>query len=307
MSDLIIIGGGPAALAAAIYALGKQLDVLIITDDLGGKANWRQRLTGQLDDEHLAGEQTVMRFEQRIAKSGRVIHDHATRVEQARDGFRVATRNHGTLTSTAVIVATGAIPVGLNVPGSKEFLGQGLGYSVTTHAHLMAGKTVAIVGNTVRALRGAAELAQTADRLVLIVPDASLLADPLARSLAERPNVEIMRGGRVKEVTGGFNVEELIIEHDGNIKRVAVDAAFVDLGLHASSGMVRELLGIEAGQFIGVDAKNATSVPGLFAAGDVTTAFGEQILIAIGEGAKAALSAYDYLLTKASVQAGAVH
>lgn len=95
-----------------------------------------------------------------------------------------------------------------------------------------------------------------------------------------------------------MNVEEVIVAHEGMVRRLPVDAAFVDLGLHANSGMVRELLDLEPGQFISVDGRNATAIPDVFAAGDVTTAFGEQTLIAIGEGAKAAISAYDYLLAR---------
>lgn len=296
MNDLIIIGGGPAALAAAIYAIGKQLNILVIADELGGKAGWRQHIVGQLEEEYLAGEEAVRAFEGRITQAGCVLHDRVHNVTKTGDTFQVTTAHNGNLEATAVLVTTGATPIELAVPGSREFLGQGLGYSITTHAHLFAGKTSAVIGNTLRALRGATELAQTARQLYLIVPDPSILAAPLAHAAQQSPNVEILAGAQVIEISGGMNVEEVVVKQGGETRRLAVDAAFVDLGLRANSGMVREILDLEPGRFISVDERNATAVPGLFAAGDVTTDFGEQTLIAIGEGARAAIGAYDYVL-----------
>lgn len=298
MYDLLILGAGPAALAAAIYAQGKQLNTLVIGDTIGGKTGARQRLVGQLGDEYLAGETAVQAFADSLRHSDRLLQDRAAVVTKQGDVFTVTTEQHGVFECAAVIVATGATPIALNVPGAQELLGQGLGYSMVTHAQLVVDKTVVIIGNTIRGFRGAAELAQTAAQVHLIVSDTSLLRTPLAQSIQHNPRVRLLIGARVREVAGAFSVEEVVVEHEGALLRLAVDAAFVDLGLHANSGLVRPLLDLAPGQFIPIDAHNATTVAGLFAAGDVTTAFGEQTLIAIGEGAKAALSAYDYLLAR---------
>ena len=297
MYDLVIVGGGPAALAAATYATGKQLAIRVVADRLGGKSGWRQRLIGQLDDEYLAGDEAVQLFARKIAGAGLVIGGRASDVQHDGATFVVQTE-HGDLACTTVLLATGASPTELDVPGAKEFLGQGVGYSVTTHAHLVAQRSVAVVGDTLRALRGAAELAKTASTVYLLLSDPTLLADPLATSLATKSNVEILSGARVREVAGGSSVEEVVVEHEGQTRRLAVDAAFVELHLHANSGPVRRLLDLAPGQFIPINDKNATAVAGLFAAGDVTTSFGEQTLIALGEGNKAALSAYDYVLSR---------
>src|SRR5262249_7357748 len=107
---------------------------------------------------------------------------------------------------------------------------------------------------------------------------------------------------QVQQVVGTANVEELVVAHEETIRRLRVDAAFVDLGLAPNSLMVRRIVQTDLDGFIWVDDRNATTLPGLLAAGDVTTAFGEQVLIAIGEGARAALSAYDYLLANAPEQ-----
>jgi thioredoxin reductase len=304
MYDLIILGGGAAALSAAMYALGKQLDFLVIYEDIGGKAGTRQSLSGQVEDEYLAGTEAVRLFERRIStQAGRTLRDRVAEVTRLSGVFHVATQHHGVQTSAAVIVATGASPIQLDVPGARELLGQGLGYSATTHVHLLAGKTAAVIGTTVRALRGAAELARTAAQVYLIAPDATGMTTPLAQVLRKRPNVEALTGYQVQQVAGTINVEELVIAREDEIRRLPVDAAFVDLGLVPNSAMVRRIVQTDLDGFIWVDDRNATTQPGLFAAGDVTTAFGEQVLIAIGEGARAALSAYDYLLAHAPAHA----
>lgn len=299
MRELIIIGGGAAALSAGMYALGKQIDFVMIYETLGGKAGWRQSLVGQEEVEYLAGEEAVRIFERKIAmQTDRTIRDTVTTVQRTDQGFRVETRNHEVLEALAVIVATGATPVRLQAPGAHELLGQGLGYSVTTHAHLLAGKTAAVIGATHRALRGVAELARTAEKVYLIIPDPDAASLPMMHAISQRPNVEILSGYTVDEVAGPMNVEEIIVSRNGQQQRIPVDAAFVDLGLRPCSEFVRHLVRTDQEGFIWVDERMATTVPGIFAAGDVTTSFGEQVLIAIGDGARAALSAYDYLLMR---------
>jgi thioredoxin reductase len=297
MHDLIIIGGGAAGLSAAMYALGKQLDFLVIYEDIGGKAGTRQYLSGQVEEEYLAGAEAVLLFERRVtSQAGRVLRDHVIDVTKTSGVFHVTTQHHGVQMSAAVIVATGASPIRLDASGARELLGQGLGYSVATHAHLLEGKTAAVIGTTVRALRGAAELARTAAQVYLIAPDATGMSTPLAQALRRLSNVEALVGYQVQTIVGATNVEALVVTREEQTRRLRVDAAFVDLGLVPNSSMVRRIVQTDLDGFIWVDDRNATTQPGLFAAGDVTTAFGEQVLIAIGEGARAALSAYDYLL-----------
>ncbi len=297
MRDLIIVGGGAAGLSAATYALGKQMNVLVIYEELGGKAGRRQTLSGQVAEEFLSGAEAVRLFERQLATyADRMINDSVVGVVKDSGIFRVETRGHGIHESPTVIVATGASPIALDVPGGREFSGYGIGYSVATHAHLLAGKTVAVVGATVRSLRGVAELARTATRVYLVAPDAQGLDTPYARALRRYPHVEMLGGYQVQEVVGAQSVDQLVVAHGEEVRRLNVDAVFVDLGLRPNSEMVRQIGQTNQDGFIWVDDRNATTVPGLFAAGDVTTTFGEQILIAIGDGARAALSAYDYLL-----------
>lgn len=297
MRDLIIIGGGAAGLSAAAYAIGKQLNFLVIYEDLGGKAGRRQTLAGQVGEEYLAGAEAVRLFERQVTThADRALHDGVIGISKEAGVFRVETRHHGVLEAPTVIVATGASPIGLDVPGAKELAGYGLGYSIATHAHLLAGKSVAVVGSTIRALRGVAELARTATQVYLVAPDARSLETPFARALRRYQNVELLGGAKVEQISGDQSVEQLVVTQEGRRLRLNVDAAFVDLGLRPNSDLVSKIAQTTQDGFIWIDDRNATTVPGLFAAGDVTTSFGEQILIAIGEGARAALSAYDYLL-----------
>lgn len=316
MHDLIVVGGGAAALSATSSALGKQLNVLIIYEQLGGKTGQRLTLRSEEDylvghilvhlafpdeqplgEAQLAGEETVHLFERQVkTRSGVTLRDRVTNVTRVGDFFHVETQRNGLKKAAAVVIATGVTPITLDVPGAKEFLGMGIGYSPTTHALLLQGKTVAIIGTSPRALRGAVELSRTVEKLYVIEPEA-VPATPLVEVLQRRPNVEMLAGYQVKEVQGVSTIEQVMVEHQGQIRTLYVDAAFVDLGLHPNSDMVKGLVETDADGFIVIDHSNQSSIPGLFAAGDVTTAFGEQVLIAIGEGARAALRAYDYLLS----------
>jgi thioredoxin reductase len=297
MHDLIIIGGGAASWAAALYALDKRLDVLLICEDVGGKAGTQQQLRGQAGEEHLAGAEAIQLIERRVtAHVGAVLRDRVLSVAKEHGVFQVATQRHDAQQSRTVLVATGATPLTLDVPGAKALVNYGVGYSITTHANLLAGKAVAVIGTTRRALRGVAELARTAAQVYLIVPDATDMTTPLARSLRRLPNVAIFEQYAIEEIAGEGNVERIVIERYGEQSWLRVDAVFADLGLLPNSGLVRQIVATDADGFIKVDAQNATTLPGLFAAGDVTTAFGEQMLIAAGDGTRAAAGAYEYLL-----------
>lgn len=326
MHDLIIIGGGAAALAATSSALGKQLNVLVIYEDLKGKAGQRLPLRSEEDyfvghmlvhlafpeeqpagEAQLVGEETIQRFERQIkAHAGVTLRDRVVRVTKVGDCFHVETRRHGTRQGAAVVVATGVTPRSLDVPGAREFLGKAIGYSATTHAILLEGKAAAVIGTSARALRGAVELSRMAAQVYLIEPEAIPETNALLNVLQQRPNVEILEGYQVLELQGVATVEQVIVTRNGQSRALQVDAAFADLGLHPNTEMVQGVVATDSDGFIVVDHKNETSLPGLFAAGDVTTSFGEQVLIAIGEGARAALRAYDYLLTHPAVYERAI-
>ena len=299
MYDVMVIGGGPAALSAAFYTMGKAVNWLLLCEDLGGKVGWLESLAGPDRQHYLPGNELVHLLTRRLmAQPERMIYDRALSVTRRAMTFAVETREHGVQDAATLIVATGARPIMLDVPGAQRLVERGLGYSITTYAHLAAGKHVAVIGTTPRALSGAAELARSVARLSLIAPHASGLATPLGSALRQQPHVEVFENYEVLEVIGQTMVEALRIARDGQTRQLEVDRAFVDLGLVPNSELVQGIATTDADGFIVVNAGQETTLPGLFAAGDVTTAFGEQVLAAIGDGARAAMSTYDYLLAR---------
>ena len=260
MFDMIVIGGGPAGLSAASYTLGRGLKVAMVYDKMGGKVGWSQTLA-DLDEKHrLPGYEVVRLLSLRTAEQHDwLIADHAAEVTRDPAGFAVSTANHGVLRSATVIIATGAAAIQLNVPGAQRFFHHGLGYSVQTHAHLVAGKRVAVIGVTPRTMRGAAELTRTAERLYVITPHTSDLAQPLLPALRQRPNVEVLAGYSIEQVVGHTSLEQIVVERDGEKRVVPVEYAFVDLGLSPNSGLVRTVAALDAHGAIIVDADGATT------------------------------------------------
>ena len=299
MYDMIILGGGAAGLAAAAYAQSKQLDVLVIADETGGKAGTQQHLLNQPGDEELLGADVVQLLARRVAaRAGTLLHDRAIGVAKLRGTFQVETQHHGTLQAQVVLVATGAVPLPLDVPGAQNLINHGIGYSITTHAHLLPDKTAAVIGTTSRALRGAVELANCGAQVYLIAPDATGMTTPLAQVLRHTAGVTVFERYQVKQIVGDTNVEHMVIERDNEQSYLRVDAVFADLGLLPNSGVVRRIAQVDADGFLLIDEQLMTTLPGLFAAGDVTTAFAENILVAIGAGTRAAISAHEYLLAR---------
>ncbi|HEU5102128.1 MAG TPA: NAD(P)/FAD-dependent oxidoreductase [Roseiflexaceae bacterium] len=298
MYDLIILGGGAAGLAAAAYAQSKQLDILIIAEQIGGKAGTQQHLPNQPGEQELLGADMVQLLAQRTAARAAQLHDRVIGIAKSNGIFEIETQHHGVQRARAALVATGAAPLPLDVPGAQRLVNHGIGYSITTHAGLLAGKTVTVIGNTRRALRGTMELARLDTQVYLIATEAAGMTTPLGQMLRHTPQVTIFEGYQVKQIAGDTNVEYIVIEREGEQSRLRVDAVFADLGLLPNSGLVRPIAQLDAEGFIVVDEHSMTTLPGLFAAGDVTTAFAENILVAIGAGTRAAISAHEYVLAR---------
>ncbi len=299
MYDLIIVGGGPAGLTATIYALRKRLNVLMVSKDLGGKASWRLALPG-VEEYHqiIKGLEVVDKFKTELeylnfARKMEVVE----KVSQKGDGFVVETKNGENLETKALIIATGTKQVLLDIPGEKQFIMRGLGYSALSYAQLFIDKTSIVIGEGELALRSAAELASVGTQVYLVGPTSDVLGSAMGKKLAAADNVTIYEGYKAIEVLGGEYAEKIVAESLGGEKvEIAADGIFVEMGLTPNSQMVSDLVDLDENGRIKVDCSAKTNIPGIFAAGDVTTLDHEQVLIAVGEGAKAALSAYEYLL-----------
>jgi len=298
MYDLIIVGGGPAGLTAAIYAIRKRLEVLLVSEDLGGKTNYHLELPDLESYLIIRGVDTVNRFRRELEylnfarRMEKVEH-----VSKKNDHFSVRLESGDVLETKSVIVATGARQQMMRVPGEREYLSRGLCYSAISYAPLFIDKKTVVIGDGDLALRSAAELATVADHVHVVGPTSTALDTPLGMKLKNSKNVTILEGYSVTKVLGNGYAERIVVQDpEGNESDIPADGTFVEMGLIPNSAMVSELVSTDEQGFIEVDCQNQTNIPGVFAAGDVTSIFAEQVLVAVGEGVKAALSAYDYLL-----------
>lgn len=298
MYDLIIVGGGPAGLTAAIYAIRKRLDVFLISQDLGGKTNYRMEMPDMENHLVIRGVEIVDKFWRELdyLEFARRL-DPVKAIHKKGEIFDVITAEGDSLQARSVILATGSRVRQLGVPGEDEFIGRGLSYSAVSYAPLFLGKQTAVVGDGALALQAVNELSLVAETVNLVIRSRELLETRLARHFLGNPKIIIWEGYSVEAVLGADFAERLVVKApDGTREELAVDGIFVELGLIPNSEMVRDLVDLDEEGRVMVDNVNRTSCPGLFAAGDVTDAYAEQVLIAVGEGAKAALSAFNYLM-----------
>ncbi len=298
MYDLIIVGGGPAGLTATMYAIRKRLNVLLITKDLGGKTNYRLALPWVEDYQVIRGLEVVNKFKSELEYLKFARHmEPVQEITQTNGGFTVHTKGGGELVAKAVIIATGTMQKWLDVPGEKNFMMRGLCYSALSYAPLFIDKRTVVIGEGDLALRSAAELETVAQHVTLVGPCGDVLDSPLCRKLHAADNVDVLEGYQAVEFLGNDYCEQVVVKApDGTTSTLEADGTFIEMGLVPNSQMISDLVKTDEQGHIKINSHAATSVPGVFAAGDVTDIGGEQVLIAVGEGAKAALSAYEYLL-----------
>ncbi len=300
MYDLIVVGGGPAGLTATMYAIRKRINVLLVSRDLGGKTNYKLGLPWIKDYQVIHGLEVVNKFRSELEYLDFARHmEPVDEIKKDEGGFLVLTRGGGELKTKAVIVATGAKQLRLKIPGEKEYMMSGLCYSALSYAPLFIDRTVVVIGDGDLAMRSTAELATIAEQVYLVSKSNRELASPLGKKLTTADNVTILDGHEVVEVKGDdFARSVMVQDPDGKISAIEADGTFIEMALIPNSQMIADMVDLDDKGRIIVDCANHTNVPGIFAAGDVTSGFAEQVLIAVGEGAKASLSAYEYLLPK---------
>lgn len=305
--DLIIIGGGPAALTAGIYGARKKLKILVLV----GKPSWQLTSTTMIENypgfKLISGVELLKKMRGQLdSYKVEIKSEMVAGVKIAKDGlFKVATDNKEYSAKT-VIIASGGFPRHLGVPGEKEFTGKGVSYCVTCDGPLFSGKNVAVIGvigGGNAGLETALELTNYADKIYLLECQDHFIGDEFNQEkLKKSGKAELILNAKIKEIKGEKFVKDLIYQDKktNEIKKIKVDGIFVAIGSIPASDFVRGLVELnEFGEII-VDSKTGkTKTPGLFAAGDVTNVPYKQIIIACGEGAKAALSAYDYLIKSA--------
>lgn len=297
--DVAVLGGGPAGLAAAAYSLHARLNVALVSPDLGGKVSYPFALRDQAPSDFVWGAGLTHEFAERVTNDLKHhIQDTVARVERLDDGtFRLHLNGGGNFESRSLIVCTGVRAQRLFVAGESEYWGRGLSYSAVSHAPLFQDRNVAILGGGQRAITAARILTPIANHIdyILARPQQAAEGDNGEQWLSH-PKITVFRGWEVQQIVGDEFVTGIdLVGINGEVRSLPEDGIFVQFGLLPNNGAVRDLVVLDHAGHIVIDQQCATSVPGIYAAGDVTTIYTEQVVVSLGEGAKAALAAWQYL------------
>lgn len=299
MHELIIVGGGPAGMTAAVYAARKKLDAVLLTKDVGGQVNWTLGIENYMGYQFIEGPELIRRFEEQVKQFPLKIElgEAATFVTRLHDGFEVKTESGRLFQSKTVIVATGKRPRPLNVPGEEKLRGRGVTYCAVCDGPLFAGMKVAVIGGGNSALEAADDMLKIAEH-VFLVSLTKLTGDAvLVDRVKAGSNITMFLEHEVVEISGENMVSGIRIRDlkSGEQRELEVSGVFVEIGLIPNSDLVKGAAELNEFGEIKVNCRNETSIQGLFAAGDVTDVPEKQIAVAVGEGAKAALQAHRYL------------
>ncbi len=299
--DVLIVGGGPAGAAAAVYAARKGIRTGIVADRFGGQVMDTMAIENFISVQETEGPRLVSALEEHV-KSYDVDIMNLQRAEQLVPGEmnEIRLASGAVLKSKSVILATGASWRELNVPGEREYRGKGVAYCPHCDGPLFKGKRVAVVGGGNSGVEAAIDLAGFVEHVTLLQFDSQLRADAiLQKKLFTLPNVEVLTQAQTTEVTGDGNKVNGLTYTDlstGTSHHLELAGVFVQIGLLPNTGWLKDTIDLSKYGEIEVDSHGQTSLPGIFAAGDVTTAPYKQIVIALGDGAKAALGAFDHLI-----------
>ena len=306
--DMLIIGGGPAGSAAAIYAARKGIRTGIVAERFGGQVMDTMGIENFISVQETQGPKLVQALEQHVKSYEVDIMNlqRANALRKTNDGLEIELVNGAVLKSKAVILSTGARWREMNVPGEQEYRNKGVAYCPHCDGPLFKGKRVAVIGGGNSGVEAAIDLAGIVSHVTLIEFDSKLRADAVLQTkLNSLPNVTIILSALTKEVLGdGVKVNSLRYQDrtDNSEHTLELEGIFVQIGLLPNTDWLKGTLELSKHGEVIVDNKGETSMPGVFAAGDCTTVPYKQIIIAMGDGAKAALGAFDYLIRSSVVE-----
>jgi len=299
MYDLIIIGGGPAGLTAAVYATRKKMNTIVLTKEFGGQPMWTNEIENYMGFQFITGPELMAKFDEQVRKLNiKIEFEEVIKLEKGPGRLFTVRTHQNRYQSRTVIIASGKRPRRLEVPGELEFTGRGVSYCATCDGPLFADKPVAVVGGGNSALQAAVELSGIASTVYLVARE-DYIADPvIIDKLKMAKNVQELMGYESKAISGDKAVQQLTVTRldTREEKILPVKGVFVEIGLVPNSEFAKEVVELNEQGEVVVDCRTRTNVPGIFAAGDVTNGPDKQIVIAAGDGAKAALIAYEYLL-----------
>ena len=300
--DSLIIGGGPAGASAAIYSARKGIRTGVVAQKFGGQVADTVGIENFISVKETEGPKLVMALEQHVKEYDVALMNLQTAKSLSKTGdeITITLENGATLKSKTVILSTGARWREMNVPGEQEYRGKGVAYCPHCDGPLYKGKRVAVIGGGNSGVEAAIDLAGIVEHVTLVEFDTKLRADAvLQKKLNSLPNVTIITNALSKEVLGANGkVTTLRYEDRANnqMHDIALEGIFVQIGLLPNTDWLKGVIDLSPRGEVIIDQKGETSMPGVFAAGDCTTVPYKQIIIAMGEGAKASLSAFDYLI-----------
>jgi NADH-dependent peroxiredoxin subunit F len=301
--DLLVVGGGPAGASAAIYAARKGIRTGVVAERFGGQLLDTLGIENFISVKATEGPKLAAALEQHVKEYEVDIMNlqRAEALSQTADGVtEVRLANGATVRGKTVVISTGARWREMNVPGEREYRGRGVCYCPHCDGPLFKGKRVAVIGGGNSGVEAAIDLAGIVEHVTLLEFGASLRADAvLQKKLFSLPNVKVVTQAQTTEATGdGEKVNGLVYidRATAETHRVELEGIFVQIGLLPNTDWLKGTLALSKFGEIEVDARGQTSLPGVYAAGDCTTVPFKQIVIAMGEGAKASLSAFDHLI-----------
>jgi len=299
MYEMMIIGGGPAGLAAAVYAARKQLKTLLISGDIGGQINTTMGIENYLGYQFIEGPELINKFQTQVSQFpiDQKIGQKVTELKAIKNGFEAITEAGEKYRAKVVVFAAGKRPRKLNIPGEAELTGKGVTYCAICDGPVFAGQKVAIIGGGNSALEAALDMVKIAEH-VYLVSLTPLTGDAiLITQLADAKNLTVLTEHQTEEIIGKKLVEGITIKDlkSGKKKQLDVAGVFIEIGLSPNSDAVKKLIPLNKWGEVPISCANETTMPGLYAAGDVTDVPEKQIIVAAGEGAKAALQAHRYL------------
>jgi alkyl hydroperoxide reductase subunit F len=299
MYELIVIGAGPAGMTATVYAARKRINTLLLSKDLGGQPLWTSGVENYMGYQYIEGPELMQKFEEQMKKFPveQKIGQGATALSRLDTGFQVNTDSGESYQTKSVIIATGKRPRSLNVPGEELLRGRGVTYCAICDGPIFAGQKVAVVGGGNAALEAANDMVKIAEHVYLVSLMPLSGDEILIQKLRDASNVTFFLEHEVIQIEGSSRVEGIVIRDMKTKKEIKLElgGVFVEIGRMPNSELARGIAKVNKFGEIEVDCSCYTGIPGLFAAGDVTNAPEKQIIIAAGEGAKAALQAHRYL------------
>ncbi|MBI3572713.1 MAG: FAD-dependent oxidoreductase [Candidatus Kerfeldbacteria bacterium] len=295
--DVLIIGGGAAGLTAGLFGARQGLSVVVISEDLGGQAATTSLIENYPGIAAIDGLELMQSFQKQAEQYGaRIINDEVRSVTPSNNQFELAGAR-GTYQSRTVIFAQGLTHRHLNIPGEHELTGKGVSHSVMSDGPAFKGKHVAVVGGGNSAMDAALVLSKIGAEVTLVTTNAEFRGEKiLIDRVAQTRNITTMTETTTKEIQGTDHVTHLVVEQSGHTTSLPVQGVFVEIGFTVNPALVKDLVDLDGRhQIIVHPGSNATTVPGIFAAGDVTNISEKQVVISAGEGAKAALAVAQYL------------